>query len=161
MGDIFDVTVLAKSLKLLADAISVRDVLGEVTTKLCCIKEEVFCALHETHKLQSEKCLFGSVDLLLSDPLYNTMRQQDHTNTAHDQFWASNINAFFEFVRIILEWGGHGNMFCFKIQFAFRRRQILAITKVVEKKPGRVEVFNLERTPFYYSRQPVHYTQDA
>lgn len=75
-------------------------------------------------------------------------------------FIAEVIEAFLEFANYVLKREGHGHMLCSAKQIDFWRRSFSARVEEVEESAGKMEVFDLDQTPFFYSREHGIYLQD-
>lgn len=141
-----------------------------------------FVSVYDSHykdlvEVHSEACgedLTGKVDLVLTDPPYNTRREQGRPNSNHDVLSKDDMEGTVDMIEGVLVAGGHGHIFC-------SYQQIVEWERVLEKKcssedassdssasdasmdsdrPSKkmaVPTFILDTTPLHYTRAPGHY----
>lgn len=119
-----------------------------------------FWLLHKTHKLQCGKVLCKSVELSVCDAPYNIHRHQNLQNGDHDVFNAHDMEAFCEFAETSLKLGGHGSIVRSAVQFASWWWCFCARTENRGDGVGKTEVFEVEQTPLFISREHDIYLQD-
>ena len=110
--------------------------------------------------------LEGIVDLLLTDPPYNTRREGGAENSDYDVFTEKDMKNLADVANTILNPGGHGLIFCSFQQFEKYREILLSITeKELDENTGNnyriKEVFTVEKAPLVFIRGDGHFSNPS
>jgi hypothetical protein len=108
-----------------------------------------FRALVKTHLETCNEDLTGKVQLVLTDPPYNTRSDRDLPNSEHDVLGPEDLVDAAKLIASLLRPGGHAVIFCSTQQFE-------AWTRELQKDASMM----VDTMPFLFLRTPTFYTQD-
>lgn len=105
---------------------------------------------------KSGESLEGVLGLLLTDPLYNTMRERKQYNLEHDLLTNEEIQNITEVFQKVVQRGGNDLVFCASSQFQ-RWYQIFSNVKEHEEEHDEEhpDIKRLYRTCLYVGAEPV------
>jgi hypothetical protein len=119
-------------------------------TYACCFRDLV-----RSHAdLKGENSLFGSVQLILTDPPYTTRSMQGLSNSDHDVLSPMDIKEASELISKLLRPGGHAIVFCAIEQLSDWQE---ALGAALDMAVDRLPLFAV-RAPGAYSQQPFRLT---
>ena len=123
--------------------------------------------LDGTHEDQRGVQLDGTVDLILTDPPFNTRRQTKSRNSAHDNLQYVQMEKVASLAARVLKPGGHGVIFCSDLQFGDWYNVLVKETvddsdeNGSEQRPPSTSsaksVFVVEKKSLCFLRKPGYY----
>lgn len=153
----------------------------------CAVYACSFNELEQNHEEQAEgETILEGVDLILTDPPYNTRRELNQERSDYDCLTQSDMDDVVDVIHRLLVPGGHFHIFCSGMQFQSWVRRFDRITEdVYEHDKGeenglnnpvdklkdgdnaiqssnavRTKFFTVEKTPLLYIREVRNYNCD-
>ena len=145
-----------------------RETLLKAMEPYCVLVESSYDDFLSTMESEGGRALPENVQLLLTDPPYNTRSSQGRNNSSYDIFTSADMRNVADIAKEVLCPGGHGHIFCSGLQFmqwsnALRRTKE-TVTDYAEDPAGNtsseVAVFPSESNALHYVRSPGNYNSD-
>lgn len=123
-----------------------------------------FDELGGSHEDQCGVQLDGTVDLLLTDPPFNTRRQNKSRNSTHDNLRYVHMEKVASIAGRFLKPGGHGVIFCSDLQFADWYKVLTSVmaeesngSEGPSSRSSTTTMFVVEKKSLCFLRKPGYY----
>ena len=131
----------------------------------CCIYDDEFWELLDVESVEMGTPLDGRVQLLLTDPPYNSRKERSYYNLTHDSLTEEDMALCVNMFATMLRPGGHGLIFCSPLQFKkWHDLSQKHVTMEVEDDEGpsqtrEVKSFSVEDIRLTFASVPGHMQQ--
>lgn len=114
-------------------------ILGSAMKKYCLVREDSLKNLEDEYELETSSVLTENVNLLLTDPAYNTRVLQNQSNYAHEVVSKRYRENAFREMRNVVAPRAHGHRFCLNLMFRRWNRSLLASKEKRKNEEERLE----------------------
>lgn len=140
---VLDATEAANGSHMSIETVPAQKAFLQAATTMCCVHNDDFQNKHERRKLQGDKGLPESINILMCNPPYDVSCQQALQNSDHDVFNGKDEEAFCKFTEKVLKRGVHGLISRFTIQVSASWRQLCALTEAVKENVTKMAMFEV------------------